>query len=224
MAQVISTLTNAISLLNTLYEADDTPPTAGEEDFTVWTALFNLGINLWENEEGMLWRELFVKSSVAVDGDMAITTGNFSYDVPTNFRFPASGYVWLGNSPNATPIRIFRPEEIQLFDNHTGNYAYFLNNTTLEFNPNSHLTVGDTITYTYYKKASAVSSGSDTFEMSDPAFCVYYALAELKKEEGDPTASAIASQKMEGMKVKNMLPSHFQQNRLENFIEGGFGN
>ena len=225
MTQVISTLTNAIAYLNSLYEADSTVPASTEEDYLVWTDLFNIAINLWENEEGVLWKELFVKLADAATGDKTVTADDYSYTVPTDFKFPASGYVWVGTAPNATAFRILKQEEVQLFENDTGNWCYFLMDTspTLEFNPNCELTTDYPISYMYYKKASKVSSGSDTFEMSDPMFAVYYALAELKKEEGDPLANAIATQKLEAMKTRNVMPSHFQQNRIENFVESGFG-
>lgn len=225
MAAVISTLTNFITYLNILYEADSTTPASTEEDYLVWTELANIAISLWENEEGVLWKELFVKLADAATGDKTVTADDYSYAVPTDFKFPASGYVWVGTAPNATAFRILKQEEVQLFENDTGNWCYFLMDTspTLEFNPNCELTTGYTISYMYYKKASKVSTGSDTFEMSDPMFAVYYALAELKKEEGDPLANAIATQKLEAMKTRNVMPSHFQQNRIENFVEGGFG-
>ncbi|OFW53971.1 MAG: hypothetical protein A2163_07825 [Actinobacteria bacterium RBG_13_35_12] len=225
MAKVISTLDNAIEYLNNLYEADSTVPTSTEEDYIVWTSLFNTAVNLWENEEGILWRELFVKLANAADGDKTVTAGDYSYAVPTDFRFPASGYVWLGTAPNATAYRVIKQEEVQLFENNTEKWCYFLMDTTptLEFNPQINLTTGDTISYMYYKNATALTTGASTFEMSDPMFAVYYALAELKKEEGDPTAQAIATQKLEAMKTRNIMPAHFQANKLENYLESGFG-
>ena len=106
MTQVISTLTNAIAYLNSLYEADSTVPASTEEDYLVWTDLFNIAINLWENEEGVLWKELFVKLADAATGDKTVTADDYSYAVPTDFKFPASGYVWVGTAPNATAFRI----------------------------------------------------------------------------------------------------------------------
>lgn len=225
MTKVISTLDNAISYLNALYEADSTSPTSTDEDYLVWTSYFNLAINLWEMEEGMLWKELFVKLADASDGTKTTTANTFTYSVPSDFKFPASGYVWIGTAPNATAFRVLRQEEVQLFQNDTGNWCYFLMDTTptLEINPLVNLKTGSTISYMYYKNASKLSSGSDTFEMSDPMFAVYYALAELKKEEGDATANAIATQKLEAMRTKNMMPSWFQPSRVENFTDSGFG-
>src|SRR3990167_6160218 len=126
IAKVISTLTDFIKYTNILYEADSTVPTSTEEDFLVWTELANIAISLWENEEGVLWKELFVKLADASDGDKTTTAADYSYAVPTDFRFPASGYVWVGTAPNAVAFRILKQEEVQLFENDTGNWCYFL--------------------------------------------------------------------------------------------------
>lgn len=225
MAVVISTLTNAINSLNFLYNGSSTPPASGEEDFLVWTGLLNIAINLWEQEEGIFWRELFVKLADAADGDKTVTADDYSYAVPTNFVFPSSAYVWLGSGTDKIPVKVIRQEDLQLYENNSDNWCYFLMDTspTLEFNPNMTLTTDDTIAYNYYKTATAVSSGSDTFEMSDPMFAVFYALSELKKEEGDTSALTIATQKLEGMKTLNMMTAEYQKNSVFNDTQEGFG-
>lgn len=228
MAAPITTLTNAIASLNALYEGDSTPPAAGEEDFIVWTALLNLAVNLWENEEGVLWKQLFVKLADAADGDKTTTAGDYSYSTPSNFVFPASGYVWLGSGTAKTPYKIIPQSDLQLYENSTGNWCYFLMDTTptLEFNPNCTLNTGDTISYNYYKDATgftAASTGAETFDMSDPGFAVYYALSELKKEEGDTSALSIATQKLEAMKTKNVMPADWEELSIRPKTSRGFG-
>lgn len=224
MAKVISTLDNAITSLNSLLEFDSTPPSSGDEDYTVWTNLFNVAINIWENEEGVLWNELFVKLADAPDGTKTTTTAT-TYSLPALFRFPASGYIWFGSNTNKSPYKIVRQQDIQLYENNSSNWCYFLMDTTptLEFNTNLTIDSGQTISYNYYKYASSVSSGSDTFEMSDPMFAVYYALAELTKEEGNSQALQIATQKLESMKTRNEMPAYFQESTLTTYIEDGFG-
>lgn len=224
MSEIISDLDDAIDYCNTLYESDSTAPSEGDEDYTVWTSLINIAVNLWENEEGILWKELFVKLEDAADGDKT-TTADYSYAVPTDFRFPASGYVWLGTGTNKTAFQVIKQEDLVLYENDMGNWCYFLMDTTptLEFNPNCALTTGQTINYNYYKKATALTTGTSTFEMSDPMFAVYFVLSELKKEEGDTSASLVASQKLEGMKTKNSMPTNWQDNSLLNNLETGFG-
>ena len=225
MAVVISTLSDFINYVNTLYELDSTAPSSGDEDYTVWTALANIAIDLWENEEGVLWAELFVKLADAADGDKTTVANTNSYDCPTNFSFPASGYVWLGSGTSKTPYQVISQEEAQLHSIDSSRWCYFTRGAspTLELNPNLTITGGYTINYEYYKKATKLSTGTDIIEMSDPMFAVYYAISELKKEEGDTSAAAIATQKLEGMKTRNVMPTNFQSDGLTNRIEGGFG-
>jgi len=222
MAKVISSLDDFISYVNTLYELDSTAPSSGDEDYTVWTALANIAIDLWENEEGMLWNELFVKLADASDGSKTTIADTHSYTLPTDFRFPASAYVWLGAGTNKTVLKVIKREEIQLYENDTSHWCYFAG-TTLELNPNLTVTADYTISYNYYKYATKLTTGANTFEMSDPMFAVYYALSELKKEEGDTSAAVIATQKLEGMKTKNIMPTWYQEDGITNKIEDGFG-
>lgn len=219
MANTISTLTDFISSVNALYESDSTSPTSGDEDFLVWTSLANLAINLWENEEGIMWKELFTKLSSASDGDKTVTAGDYSYATPTNFRAPASGYIWLGSGTSKTPYRVIKIEEVQAAETDSGNWCYFTG-STLEFNPNCTLTTGLTISYNYYKYATKLTTGSSAFEMSDPGFAVYYTVSELKKEEGDTTSAAIATQKMEAMKTKNLMTAWLQGSTFPRSDEG----
>jgi len=223
MAKVIDTLSDAISFINTLYESDSTAPSSGDEDYTVWTALINVAIGIWENEEGVLWDELFVKLDDASDGDKTASAGDYSYDCPSDFVFPSSSYVWIGDNTNKTPYKVIKQTELQLYENNSGNWCYFIRGSspTLEFNPNCTVLAG-TIRYNYYKYATKMTAGTDVFEMTDPMFVVYYVLSELKKDEGDTTAGAIASQKLEAMRVKNTMVGEFQDNSLQNETEPGF--
>jgi hypothetical protein len=220
MTVIISTVTNAIDYLNTLYNFSSTAPTSGEEEYSVWVSLFNVAINLWEKEA--MWKELFVKLADATDGDKTTIANTFEYDTPTNFRFHAGGFIWLGSNTNKEAYQVIKPTELTLHANDIGMWCYFLNGH-LYFNPNLTITGGKTINYEYYKKASAVSTGTDTFDMSDPMFAVYFALAELKKDEGDATAAQIATQKLTNMVDENDAVGWFQSDSLQNTTESGFG-
>jgi len=211
MSAVIKTLTNAITFLNFLYEGDTDAPVSGDDDFTYWTGLLNIAVNTWENEEGVLWNELFCKLSAAADGDKTTVADTFSYDLPSDFRFPASGYVWLGSGTSKTALKVIKREEITILENNSDNWCYFTS-STLEINPNLTISAGETISYNYYKYATALSSGTDTFEMSDPMFAVYFVLAELRRDEGDNISGVIATQKLESMKTKNVMPAWLQDN------------
>lgn len=224
MGTIISTIDDAIDYLNTLYESDSTAPTEGDEDYTVWLSLFNLAQNLWEKEEGMLWKELYVKIADAADGDKTTVADTNSYDLPSDFKFSASGYVWLGTGSNKSPYKVIKPQEVQLYENTTSRWCYFdVPGLKLEFNPNVNMIGDETINYMYYKYATKLTTGTDTFEMSDPMFAVYYALSELLKEEGDVSAAAIATQKMEAMKTVNEMSTWFQEDSVTNRTENGFG-
>ena len=225
MAKILTDVEDAIEYLNTLYESDSTAPSSGDEDFTVWLALFNIAVSLWESEEGMLWKELFVKLADASDGDKTTVADDHSYTCPADFRFSASGWVWLGSGTNKTCLKVIRQEEIQLYGNDTSHWCYFLmdGTPTLELNPNLTVEGGYTISYNYYKNATKLTTGTNTFEMSDPMFAVYFALSELKKEEGDTLAASIATQKLEAMKTRNEMPAWFQSDAILNKTEDGFG-
>lgn len=221
MAKVIDDLDSAIDYINTLYEIDSTAPSSGDEDYTVWTSLLNIAIDLWENEEGMLWKELYVKLDDAADGDKTAASGDYSYDLPTNFIFPADGYVWIGDNANKTPYKVIKRHEVQLYENNSEDWVYFTT-STLEFNPNGTVKDG-TIRYNYYKYADKLTTGADTFDMADPMFAVYYVLSELKKEEGDTASASIATQKLEAMRTKNDMPSWEQEDSILSKTDCGFG-
>lgn len=225
MSNIITDVDDYIDQLNTLYNFSSTPPTSGDEDYSVWLNLANTAINMWENEEGMLWNELFVKLSDAADGDKTTAAADYSYACPTNFRFPASGRVWLGSGQDKVPYTVIKQHELQLYENSTENWCYFLmdGSPTLEFNPNLTINGSQTISYAYYKNASKVTTGTSTFDMSDPMFAVYFALSELKKEEGNAAELAIATQKLDAMKTFNEMPAWLQEYNFINRTEPGFG-
>jgi len=221
MAKICATLADAVTLINSLYDIDSEAPSSGDEDYTVWTSLLNVAINLWDNEEGMLWKELFTKLDDAADGDKTAAAGDFSYDLPTNFAFSNAANVWIGSNTNKTPYKVIKIQDVQLYENDSENWCYFATDT-LEFNPNCAVKAG-TIRYDYYKYATALTGPTSAFEMSDPMFAVYYVLSELKKEEGDTTAAAIATQKLEAMRTKNEMSTWNQDSSLLGNTDTGFG-
>lgn len=216
---VVQTLDDAVSFINSLYNSSSTPPTEGEEDYIDWTNKLNIAINIWENDQGILWNELFVKLADAPDGDKTTDGGN-SYSVPTLFSFPCSSCVWLGSGNNKTLYKVIKQSEVQLVENDSSNWCYFLmdGTPTLEFNPNISIPTGQTISYNYYKKATELSTGSDTFEMSDPMFAVFYVLSELKKEEGNAQEVQMMSEKLKAMETRNEMPAWFQEEVNHGFI------
>lgn len=224
MAKIIEDLDGFISAVNTLYNFSSSAPSSGDEDYIVWTALANVAENTWEHDDGMLWGQLFVKVQDAPDGDKT-TDGGTSYDCPTLFRFPASGYVWLGTGTNKTPYKVIKPQEAQLREIDSEHWCYFLNDATptLEFNPNLTIASGLTINYNYYKFATKLTTGTSKFEMADPMYAVYYALSELKKEEGNAGELNMASEKLKAMEDSNEMPAWYQADQLIDKQTAGFG-
>ena len=224
MAKIVDTLSDAITFINSLYEVDSEEPASGEEDYLVWTSLLNVAKNLWEQEEGVLWRELFVKLEDAATGDKT-TDGTTSYTCPTDFIFSASAYVWVGTGTSKTPYKVMRVEDLQIYENNSGNWCYFIGGAspTLEFNPNLTMDTGSTISYNYYKHATKLTTGTDKLEMSDPMAAVYYVVGELKKEEGDSSALQVFTQKIDAMATKNSMPTWLMDDNLFDKTESGFG-
>jgi len=227
LAKVIDTVSDAITYINSLYESDSSAPSSGDEDFTVWLSLLNVAVNIWENEEGVLWKELFVKLADAATGDKTTSAEDTSYACPTDFKFPASGYVWLGSGTNKVAYKVISQEKAQTLENDTSHWCYFLldGSPTLEFNPNlsSTFPANYTISYNYYKNATKLTAGASVFEMADPMFAVYYVLSELKKDEGDTSALGIATQKLEGMRTRNVAPAWLQDSTEFSPADDGFG-
>jgi len=222
MAQIINSLTNAIAYINTLMELDSDPPTSGDEDYTVWTNLINVAVNLWEKEEGILWKELFVDLVDAATGDKTTGASDYSYTLPTDFNFPNSAYVWLGTGTQKVALKVIKIEDKQLYENNSDNWCYFTK-STLRINPNITVEAGSTISYSYYKYATALTISTSTFDMSDPMFAVYYVVAQLTREEGNAEYLNIATQKLESMKTRNESTALYQKNAVTDPTGDGFG-
>jgi hypothetical protein len=224
MRDIFMTLTQAINFTNTLYNLNSTPPGSTTSDYLTWTVFINIAINLWEKEEGMLWKELYVKLADATDGVKSTTTGTWSYATPTNFVFPNAGYVWIGTGVNKVAVKVIEAKDKQLYENNGDAWCYFLLDTspTLEFNQNWVVPTG-TLNYEYYKTPTQMSGGTDVIDMSDPMFAVYYTVNELNKDTGDQSAGIIAQQKMEGMRTRNEMNSPNEFNSVLNGIGDGMG-
>lgn len=225
MAKIIEDLDDFVTYVNTLYNTSSTAPSSTEEDYLVWQNIANIAVSVWENEEGIFWNELFVKLADAATGDKTTSAGDYSYAVPDDFRFPASGLVWLGTNTNKIAYKVIKQEQVQLLENDLGYWCYFLQDgsPTLEFNRNLTINGGETISYNYYKHATKLTTGSSVLEMSDPMFAVYFTLAELRKEEGNSMELQMASQKLEGMKTRNTTPTWMQNDSFLTNADDGFG-
>jgi hypothetical protein len=217
------TLTEVLQEIHVLIEKDTDYPTASEEDYLVRLALVNSAIRIWENEEGILWNELFASLADASDGDDTTEVGVSSYDCPTDFKFPL-GYLRIGTTP--TFYNLMKLENIQIHDGDTSSQYWYITgnaNSTYVYHINPTPTSVDTIQFEYYKTATLMEDGDDVIEMSDPQFVVYWVVGELMKEE-DPGLAAdyrqIALAKLRGMKTRNIMPASWQDNQIDDFYQG----
>jgi len=215
--------------LHTLYEGDNSTPTATGNDYLARRILLNAAIGIWEVEE--IWNELYVNLSSAADGDKTTTADDSTYDTPTDFKFPL-GYLWIGT----TAYELIPPEDYTLMSStSTGHRIYYVTGNKSSgyviniFNAPS--STGDTIRYEYYKEASTLTATTSVFEMSDPWFAIYFALSELFGQDGKDRkaaeAFALAASRLDRMKEINSMPGFYQRNAIQDSQMargvGGFG-
>ena len=198
------TLSEILNKIHLLYEGDTSYPSSGSEDYEVRKALVNAAIEAWENEN-VRWRELFVNLEDASDGDKTATTSTTVYSVPSDYRF-ISSFLYIEDSDgNKTYYTYIRPDDkIKI----SGSSKVFFetgggsNKKINIVNP-----VNGTIHYSYYKKATKLSSPSDVPEMLVPDFIVYWVLAQLYEQDlrNDKVAQyqALAKQALDYMIVEN---------------------
>jgi hypothetical protein len=212
--------------LHRLLEKDNSVPSEGDEDWIIRTELANDAIKVWANEEGVLWRELFVSLSDATDGDEATVADQSEYDAPTDFQSPA-GYLRLV-SANGTTHYEQKQDFKKGLDWAAGDEFYYVTgnkNSGFKIHIHPTPTAVSTIEYEYYKDAAELSDDTDVFEMSDPDFAVYWALYKLQEEEGGgSSALQIAQQKLRSMKTKNSMMGWYQNGQLNGSdTQWGFG-
>lgn len=221
---------NIIDIVYALYETDDDGWETDSDEYLAARKYANVAINRWEKYDNTQWRELWSTLTAAADGDKTLTAGDYSYDCPTNFLRPGS---WVRTGATPTFWKVIPPEQVAAKDlsNDTSNFCYFTGNIKtgfdLNFNPNVTLTTGDTIYYEYYKVATKFTAITDTTEMSDPYFIVYYVLYRFLKNDGeDYTDEANQSEDLlENMRTTNLsgyfgIPGQIQEPISSN---SGFG-
>ena len=213
----IMTVTTLLQRIHTLYSKDSVYPTSGEEDYIVRFALLCNSIGIWEhdNENGTQWKELFVSLVDAEDGDVQTVIGLDTYDCPTDFVFPVS-FVKIGTGDTAVYYRKIEATEAVAYQGTTEDVYYITGNRKTGFKIHLMHTIPSAvldINYDYYKTAFIPTLGTDTIEMEDEQFAIYWTLSELTKDD-DPglssTYAQIAINKLDGMRLKNDQISNYQ--------------
>lgn len=202
--------------IHTLLELDPDVPTSSEDDYTVRTRLSNKWVKSWENEDGVLWNELWAKGSITSTGASSYALSSFSM---TNFKRPG-GYVYDDKNNYWNVIEL--PEVHLMVPNTNSKYCYFLgdiaNGYTLYFG-SVYPASGRTIYVPYYKTATLFTTGSSKTEMSDPYYIIHGVVSDLLSTE-DPTESnknfQIAQNILKNMKIRNMQIPWYQDNSIPN--------
>ena len=224
------TVDEILTRIHTLLEKDTDYPESGDEDYTVRLDLVKDAVGVWEKDDdnGTKWKELFTTLADAADGDKVTVADEDTYDCPSDFAFPV-GYLRLGSGDTAVYYQRIEPYQAQEYDQANIDAFYVTGNKSDGFKihlVNSTPNEDDlAINYDYYKTATVPTTGSDVLEMDDYQFAVYWALAELVKDE-DPGLSSqyasIATQKLDAMRLRNMTPDYYQDNTIsDSFV--GFG-
>lgn len=218
MAATNLDLSGIVAAVIALINQDTDTLTETDDEYLLIKAYANNAINRWENDNGILWNELWADLTGAADGTKTITSGTSTYAAPTNFRFPG-GWVRLTSGGQEIRYPVVKPHEAQkIMASSSQKAAWFTGNPgagfTLNLTPTPDAEIdGWTINYDYYKLATALSSGTDNPEMADPFFAVYYAASELVREE-DPTRWKSlrddAEEKLKQMEVNNMQYAPYQ--------------
>ena len=217
-----------IDIVYSLYETDDDGWETDDDEYLAARRYCNIAINRWEKYDNTVWRELWGNLSDAADGDTTLTAGTYAYDCPTNFIRPSS-WVRTGSSPQYW--KVIDPSKTADYDKAYAHVCWFTGSPkdgyTLNFNPEVTLTTGDEIAYEYYKSATNFSASTDTTEMADPYFIVYYVLARFLKNDGEDYSEEAnqADDLLENMRVVNMSGFSEIPNGIDDTIinNSGFG-
>lgn len=218
MALIGLTEADLQTAIHTIYESDATTPETTDDDYIIRRRLLNVMINRWEYNTGTLWNELWTTTALVGTGaTLTLATGTQTYTAPTSFRFPG-GYVRVYNGTSLyKTYRVVKPEEAQVLGDQE--YAYFRGNPssgfTLVLSPTIPADMnGMTITYDYYKRASALGATTDTPEMGDPYYAVWGAVAELYKADNNialyQSAIAEAEERLKQMTTQNLMYANYQ--------------
>lgn len=204
----------AQALLHVLFEGDVSTPASTDAEYLTRRGLLNAAINIWEGEEEA-WRELFVPltATTPVDGATATVASTAQYDVPAAFRWMA-GTVRIGSTDY--PFKDVRDLQFVTSTDTTQHYYYISGNASATYHLNLHPTPSavETIAYDYYKNATQLTATNSVFEMSEPLFAVYFALAHLKANAGEELDLSMASSFLDKMKTRNEATPAYKSNKI----------
>lgn len=224
------TVTQWQSYIHSLYQGDTETPSSGDDDWNYRLNLLVWAISQWDNEEGILWHELWKQNSEAQSQTTDGSTTQFA--CPTDFRF-IGGFVRLTLNGAHTYYPVIPAEKAELFKNESQKACYITGNKSSGYKLNFMDTpaTGQTINYPYYRDFTTPTTGSDVLEMADPWFAIHLVLSKLHESDGEGDRALLALQmaqrSMKNMRVRNTMPAWYQENYVPDrdyeLGEGGFG-
>ena len=224
----MQTITELLNRIHILLEKDVDFPISGDEEYLVRFELIKDAVQVWEKDDGngTKWKELFTSLSSASDGDKTTTANDSTYDCPANL-VEIIGYVKIGTGNNTIYYKKIEPYQVKEYQDNRIDCYYVTGNKKDGFDLHLVNTIpsedGLTIDYDYYKTSTLPTAGTDVLEMDDDQFAVYWALAELVKDE-DPSLSSqyasIATQKLDAMRLRNQGIDLYQDNIIRDSFRG----
>jgi len=194
-----------------LYETDTGNWATSDEEYLAARKFCNIAIRRWEFYDNTKWRELFVTLDDAADGTKTLTAGTYAYACPTNMRSPG-GWVRTvaATGGDVTFWKVIGSEMSGEHDDADTHVCWFTGSEKagfeLNFNSEITLTTSDEIDYEYYKTATLFTATTDSTEVADPYFIVYFVLARFLKNDGEDNIEELqeSDDRLETMRVVNM--------------------
>lgn len=229
------TETQAIQIAYRRWQSSTDYPESSSDDYSLIQGALNDGIEAWggrAKEESVKWRELFTNLAVASDGDKTTTSGTSAYDAPSNFE-SISSFVKVTDSDGLSIYYPYKKSDdvLRALKENTSEQFFYItgddgNGYQINLNPTPTST-GNTISYSYYKKPTLLTTTSSVIEMAKPYFAIYFALSVLNEEERPDLAQAYATKAasiMDQMIIDNEIPPFNHPYKLGDFdydVNGG---
>lgn len=189
-----------------ILEQDDAGWDTDSQEYLTARGILNASVGRWEFFDNTRWRELWTTLTASATGDKTTTADDYTYTAPTTMRYPSSWVRTISGS-NTWRWEVISPEKLGSYAGHLGKWCYFTGNPidgfTLHFNPMETLITGDTIEYEFYKIANQTDATTDTIEMQDPWFSVYYVAAHMADGGVDTDFYDMAEARLDQMKTAN---------------------
>jgi hypothetical protein len=216
-----------------LYETDDAGWDTTSAEYLSGRAFANAAIKRWENYQNTVWNELWTTLTASTQTVptlvKTLTASTYTYTCPTDFRRPSSWVRTLDANNVETVWEVVKPQQIATLGESHDNFCYFTGNTksgyTLNFNPEVTLTTGHTINYEYYKNATQFAAITDTTEVPDPYYIVYYVLARFLKNDGEDYGEERSQWQdlLENMRTENITGYFGISDAIPTVNKFGFG-